>query len=268
MPAIIIKSGTTAIAGAIVKGSFSYFSGSTTDLGPTSSTGFYQGADAPVGGYVVYQIGGPSGVTARVATNTTSLNSILISAGGTGSTVNDNITWATNTNSVLINSGDTAPTYTVGQSALGGTIAYILQSGDPGYDADVQHGLVATTADISAGVFWGCNGTNISGAMGIDIGTGNQNTIDIMAGCATAGIPARLCGDLVQGGYSDWYLPSRVELTKLYLNRVAIGGFASDFYWSSTEVDAFNAITYAFNFATYFQASKDNACRVRAIRSF
>jgi hypothetical protein len=268
MPAIIIKSGTTAIAGATVKGSFSYFSGSTADLGPTSSTGFFQGVDAPVGGYAVYQIGGPSGVTARVATNTSSLNSILISAGGTGTTVDQNITWATNTNSVLVNSGDTAPTYTVGQSALGGKIAYILQPGDPGYDADVQHGLVATTADISAGALWGCFGTNISGAMGIDIGTGNQNTIDIMAGCATAGIAARLCGDLVQGGYSDWYLPSRIECAKLYQNRVAIGGFASDFYWSSTETDANNAITFAFNLATYFTTSKDDSFRVRAIRSF
>ena len=109
MATLIIKSGTTAIAGSTVKGSFSYFSANTTtDLGPTSSTWFYSGIDAPSNGYTIYQIGGNDGWTARVATDTASLNSILISAGGTGSTVNQNITWATNTNTVYINSGTTA----------------------------------------------------------------------------------------------------------------------------------------------------------------
>ena len=107
MPVLAIKSGTTEIAGSVVKGSFSYFSGSTKDLGPTNVTGFYSGVDAPSGGYTVYQIGGLNGWTARVATDTTSLNSILISAGATGSTVDQRITWATNTNSVYINSGAT-----------------------------------------------------------------------------------------------------------------------------------------------------------------
>jgi uncharacterized delta-60 repeat protein len=108
MSILAIKSGTTAIAGSTVKGSFSYFSASTKDLGPTSLTGFYSGIDAPSGGYTVYQIGGLNGWTARVATDTTDLNLILISAGGTGSTVDQNITWATNTNTVYVNSGTTS----------------------------------------------------------------------------------------------------------------------------------------------------------------
>ena len=64
MATLIIKSGTTAIAGSIVKGNFSYFSANTTtDLGPTSSTGLYSGVDAPSGGYTVYRIGGLNGWT-------------------------------------------------------------------------------------------------------------------------------------------------------------------------------------------------------------
>ena len=157
--------------------------------------------------------------------------------------------------------------YTIGESALGGKIAYILQPGDPGYDAGVQHGLVATVEDISTTAIWGCEGTTISGADGTAIGTGNQNTIDIMAGCPTAGIAARLAGDLVQGGYSDWYLPSKDELNKLYINRVAIGGFASNGYWSSTEglhvawFQNFNDGGQGFDYKglTYY---------VRAIRAF
>jgi uncharacterized delta-60 repeat protein len=115
-PIIIIKSGTTSIDGDIVKGDFSYFSASTLDLGPTSITGLYSGIDAPDNGYTIYQIGGPNGLNARVATNTTELNAILITAGATGSTLNDRIIWATNTNSIFVNSGDTVTFYYFGGS--------------------------------------------------------------------------------------------------------------------------------------------------------
>jgi hypothetical protein len=68
----------------------------------------------------------------------------------------------------------------------------------------------------------------------------NQNTTDILtgctaAGCATAGIAAKLCDDLVDGGYADWYLPSSDELYKLYLNKDIIGGFVQNYYWSSSK---------------------------------
>ena len=236
-------------------------------MGPTSSTGFYSGIDAPDNGYTVYQIGGSGGWTARVATSSSQLNSILISAGGTGSTSDQNITWATNTNSVYINSGATI-TYTVGQSALGGKIAYILVSGATGYVDGEQHGLVATSGNTSTSAAWGCQGTTISGADGTAIGTGNQNTIDIMAGCATAGIAARLCGDLVEGGYSDWYLPSKDELNKLYLNKVAIGGFAGINYWSSSEFSNNIAWVQFFLNGSITGRDKSNSIYVRAIRSF
>ena len=156
----------------------------------------------------------------------------------------------------------------VGDEYQGGKIAYILVSGDLGYDANVQHGLIATAADISTVAQWGCQGTAISGAEGTDIGTGNQNTIDIMAGCATAGIAARLCGDLVQGGYSDWYLPSKDELNKLRINRSAIGGFANVGYWSSTEADDNGAWIQDFSNGYQTTYYKNYTSYVRAIRSF
>jgi Protein of unknown function (DUF1566) len=161
-----------------------------------------------------------------------------------------------------------AATYTIGQAALGGTIAYILQSGDPGYSPSVQHGLVATVADVSSGARWGCIGTLLSGANGAAIGTGNQNTIDIVAQCAEPNIAARLCSDLTEGGYSDWYLPSVNELKKLYTNKTAIGGFAINSYWSSTQDTANQGLTVFFIDGSDVSSLKNNSKPVRAIRSF
>ena len=142
-------------------------------------------------------------------------------------------------------------------------------SGDPGYDANVPHGLIAAPSDQSTGAEWGCYGTIISGADGTAIGTGNQNTIDIMNGCGTAGIAARICGDLVLNGYSDWFLPSIDELNKLYLNQAAIGGFAAAYYWSSSEYNNYGAgLQYFGSGYQDFDYAKANASYVRAVRAF
>jgi hypothetical protein len=159
------------------------------------------------------------------------------------------------------------PVYTIGQAALGGKIAYITGGGSSG-----TSGLVAAVSDLAGLPTWGCQGTSISGADGYAIGTGNQNTIDIMAGCATAGIAARLCGDLTEGGYSDWYLPSANELMALYTNRVAIGNFKTSgqtTYWSSTEQSSTHAETVDFEFTPGPWGLNKSAGRsVRAVRSF
>jgi hypothetical protein len=133
----------------------------------------------------------------------------------------------------------TAKNVWIGQSYQGGKIAYILKAGDIGYDAAILHGLIAAPYDQSTGAKWGCAGESYTGGMcdGEWIGCGRGNTIGIISTCPQAGIAARICGDLVLGGYSDWFLPSRDELYQMFLNRVAIGGFANDYYWSSSEHD-------------------------------
>jgi len=201
----------------------------------------------------------------KILTNIDSINYITSDrsnlVGSTPAIENPTTTSTTTTTTTVI-------TYVVGDSALGGKIAYILQPGDPGYISGEQHGLVATTNDISTGASWGCQGTLISGADGIILGTGNQNTIDIMTGCATSTIAARRCGDLVQGGFSDWYLPSKDELNKLYINRVAIGNFVSDDYWSSTEDSSTNANIQSFANGIPGVSNKSAFYYVRAVRSF
>jgi hypothetical protein len=171
----------------------------------------------------------------------------------------------------------------IGDIYQGGKVAYVLVNGDPGYDVTTPHGLIAATSDQSRSIDWDIltefynftQGTN-RGAIGTAIGTGfsNTNTIIASQGKIASKYAAGLARAYNGGGYTDWYLPSKEELNKLYLNRVAIGGFISDSYgnyWSSTENQAPpNNSAWLQYFENGGQQSfeKDIKINVRAIRSF
>lgn len=76
-----------------------------------------------------------------------------------------------------------------------------------------------------------------------------------------------VCRNLVIDGYRDWFLPDKEELNQLYLQRNAVGGFADDIYWSSTECDANYVWTRDFGDGGQNCYSKDFSGRVRAVRS-
>lgn len=176
-------------------------------------------------------------------------------------------------NSVGIGYGNTVtfttlPNLAIGQSYQGGIIAYIFVSGDSDYVAGQTHGLIATTSNQSTGAQWGCSGTSIAGTS-TALGTGLANTTAIVNGCTSSISAAALCNNLSSGGYSDWYLPSRDELIKLYTNRASIGGFNNVSYWSSSQVGTTTA--WSINFSTGTSSStstKSTLMYVRAIRKF
>ena len=74
----------------------------------------------------------------------------------------------------------------------------------------------------------------------------------------------KACTDLGNG----WKLPTKYELNLMYLNKDKIGGFASKYYWSSTELDS-NFVWY-FNFGdgTADKDYKNTTYYVRAVRAF
>ena len=153
-----------------------------------------------------------------------------------------------------------------GKTYEGGLIFYVNETDGTG--------LVAAPTDqanIAIGTAaWGCYGTAIDGADTAGIGTGAQNTLDILAGCSETGTAAQLCADLVLNEKEDWFLPSKDELNEMYgnLKLNGFGGFATYYYWSSTEFNYLNARVQGFNngYQNYF--NKYGTYNVRAVRAF
>ena len=228
--------------------------------------------------------------TSSVNSTTQSLNNFTASVIATGSNINSFTasvngktgsfaTTGSNTfigNQTISGSLNITPTHTgsvqpsIGDSLEGGKVAYILTSSDTGYDPTLIKGIIVATTDQSTGIEWYNGAFTTTSATGTAIGTGLSNTDAIIAsqGAVTTNYAAGLARAYGGGGYSDWYLPSKDELNQLYLNRVAIGGFASAFYWSSTEATQFFTWRQNLNTGVQDTLGKSGLMYVRAIRTF
>jgi hypothetical protein len=162
--------------------------------------------------------------------------------------------------------GGSGSLYAIGDAGpAGGIVFYVTDGG--------LHGLEAAAVD--QGLYpWGCEGYPITGASGSDLGTGEQNTADIIAGCddTTAALVASAYGP-------GWYLPSVDELMELHDTYwyYGAGSFGIDGisdvadYWSSTvATDTFSVAgdlgTSGHGAAGGHPASME--LRVRAVKSF
>jgi hypothetical protein len=167
---------------------------------------------------------------------------------------------------------DNCTVLSIGDSYEGGKIAYILQTGDPGYDANVPHGIIAATADYSVRIRWN-NGSNITTvATATALGTGLSNTNAIIAAQGAGSYAASVARNHNGGGYTDWHLPSKNELEKLIINKNAIGGFVTSgstaWYYSSSESASDKAwLIYAVD-GTWYANPKQETWNVRPIRFF
>jgi len=123
------------------------------------------------------------------------------------------------------NIGDTGP--------AGGIIFYI----NPNYQADGWKYLEAAPGDQSEEIHWNNGNYDATDAIGTAVGTGKVNTQKIVNVYGEGHYAAKLCSDLTEGGYSDWFLPSEGELSEMYKNLYleGLGDFESYAYFSSSE---------------------------------
>jgi len=104
-------------------------------------------------------------------------------------------------------------------------------------DTLTRTGLVCAPTDTGWHV-WGCMGTNIIGTSSA-LGSGQNNTNLILAGCSARPIAASVCADLVLNGFDDWFLPSSQELLLAYtrLRPMNIGNLGPMNY-TSTQINS------------------------------
>jgi hypothetical protein len=162
----------------------------------------------------------------------------------------------------------------VGHKYMGGIIGYIFVPGDAGYVVGEVHGIIVSIEDQNTRVVWGRlsgGGPYTCGAYGFEIGDGAANTAAIEANTFQNDFAIRTVVDYTYQGFTDWFLPSIVELIRLHTNRIILG-LAKDWYWSSTEEPGSWKLAWAVNMGGSVNGGdtwkKNNYMRVRACRYF
>ena len=178
----------------------------------------------------------------------------------------------------------------VGDFRDGGVVFHLFVDGETGYVEGETHGLICAIEDQSTAVAWQADYIarddymeslyEVTGATGTAIGTGSTNTTTIIGVLDDIGerpYAAGIARAYNGGGFNDWFLPSKEELSKMRGKREIInttaaenGGsdFVSELYWSSTEVNqdlAYRRYTYGRYFEEYYKSTDSY---VRAIRAF
>ncbi|MFH1897358.1 MAG: DUF1566 domain-containing protein [Candidatus Desantisbacteria bacterium] len=78
----------------------------------------------------------------------------------------------------------------------------------------------------------------------------------------------QICAIYRGGGHADWHLPSKEKLSALYWQKSVVGGFGSEYYWSSTEYSSDDAWYQSFVNGFQDYNDKNFILCVRAVRAF
>jgi hypothetical protein len=113
--------------------------------------------------------------------------------------------------------------------------------------------------------------TAVVGADLRGLGSGHQNTLDIVAQGNTSTSAAGYCHELVYGGKTDWYLGSigemRIMLSVIY-EQLGLSVNVTDSFWSSTEYTNSTARSASVFTSTVVGTAKNTAMGVIPIRRF
>jgi hypothetical protein len=177
--------------------------------------------------------------------------------------------------------------YVIGETGPGGGLIFYVDTDNQFVDWDYLEAAPASTewTDKDWGT-WSGTGDSDSGdpytAVKVGsteeaVGTGKHNTeliVATLAALGQSGKAAQLCDTLSTGGKNDWFLPGKDELNLMYMNlkTKGLGGFANDWYWSSSEgIDGGYVGAHAEKFDNGLQEWMDlkrYPLRVRAVRAF
>lgn len=111
---------------------------------------------------------------------------------------------------------------------------------DKGETTDGWRYLEASPEQSSFYNVWGCNNIFISNTYE-DIGAGLNNTAQIVSNCGDNSFSARTAYYYSYGGYSDWFLPSRLEAIVTMRSLSDLNALENNSHWTSTEVSTSTA---------------------------
>ena len=163
-------------------------------------------------------------------------------------------------------------THYIGEYFDGGIVFHIYRD-----SLGEEHGLIVSHSDLSMDSQWSSIDTLI-GNNAKSTWNGLSNTQAIANDTSILFSAAKTCNNLIQANYSDWYLPSIDELYIMFAHRFDINrrlsqvngsqliGLSS--YWSSTELDKTNALSFNTINGMIAQDAKSNIKKVRAIRKY
>lgn len=159
------------------------------------------------------------------------------------------------------------PTKAIGATYKGGVVAYHFKQAELGYVPGETHGLIMVPMALGSAT-WGCNSTLLLGANGIQVGSGQQNTTDMLSKCTDLNSAARMVDTCTYGACYDWYMPSYDEVKGIYENRVVLTFLPQSAVWSSSQYDAFNAYHYDISDGSKGPIQKSLPLQVIAVRKF